>query len=472
MLNYRGVYMTIINTPRDLPQLDEFIELEELRDIKLRYGRTPLVEACRVCIDDLRQRLLKGSAPETLDSLVSAVRAHVVKTQSPKLKRVLNATGTILHTNLGRAPLAKAAVDAVCEIASSYSNLEYNLDLGKRGYRTSNIEERMQEIFGVEAAVVVNNNAAAVMLTLAALARGKEVIVSRGELVEIGGSFRVPEIMSESGARLVEVGTTNKTHLHDYRKAINEDSGALLKVHRSNFLMQGFTSEVSIGDLRPLADESGLPLIYDLGSGSFSDSLAGVLPEEPTIKEAIDAGADLILFSGDKLFGGPQAGFILGRADLIAQIKHHPLLRPLRIDKMTLAALEATLLLYSDPDKARENIPLLQMTLMDSDQLKERSLHLLETLQAHGIKAVLEDSDAVLGGGSSPGVKLDSCNIVVTPAIGQSAQALDVSLHQADPPVISRIVRDRLHFDLRTIKAEEDSELSAILISVLEKDQL
>ena len=228
--------MTIINTPRDLPQLDEFIELDELREMQLRYGRAPLVEACRVCIDDLRQRLLKGSAPETLDSLVSAVTDQLKKTQSPKLRRVLNATGTILHTNLGRAPLAKAAVDAVCEIASSYSNLEYNLELGKRGYRTSNIEERMQEIFGVEAAVVVNNNAAAVMLTLAALARGKEVIVSRGELVEIGGSFRIPEIMSESGARLVEVGTTNKTHLHDYRKAITEESGALLKVHRSNFL--------------------------------------------------------------------------------------------------------------------------------------------------------------------------------------------------------------------------------------------
>lgn len=464
--------MTIINTPRDLPQLDEFIELEELRDIKLRYGRTPLVEACRVCIDDLRQRLLKGSAPETLDSLVSAVTDQLKKTQSPKLRRVLNATGTILHTNLGRAPLAKAAVDAVCEIASSYSNLEYNLELGKRGYRTSNIEERMQEIFGVEAAVVVNNNAAAVMLTLAALARGKEVIVSRGELVEIGGSFRIPEIMSESGARLVEVGTTNKTHLHDYRKAITEESGALLKVHRSNFLIEGFTSEVSIGDLRPVAEESGLPLIYDLGSGSFSDSLTGVLPEEPTIKQALAAGADLILFSGDKLFGGPQAGFILGRADLIAKIKYHPLLRPLRIDKMTLAALEATLLLYSDPDRARKNIPLLQMTLIDFAELKERSSRLLESLQAHGINAVLEESDAVLGGGSSPGVKLNSCNIVVTPASGQSAQALDVRLHQANPPVISRIVRDRLHFDLRTIKAEEDSELSTILISILKKDQI
>ncbi len=464
--------MTIINTPRDLPQLDEFLELEDLQGVQARYGRAPLVEASRVCIEDLRQRLLNGSAPATLDSLMSSVTDYVKKTQSPKLKRVLNATGTILHTNLGRAPLATAAVDAVCEIASSYSNLEYDLNLGKRGYRTSNIEEKMQEIFGVEAAVVVNNNAAAVLLTLAALARGKEVIVSRGELVEIGGSFRVPEVMSESGARLVEVGTTNKTHLHDYRKAINEESGALLKVHRSNFLIEGFTSEVSIGDLHALAEESGLPLIYDLGSGSFADSLTGVLPEEPTIKKALDDGADLILFSGDKLFGGPQAGFIIGRADLIAKIKHHPLLRPLRIDKMTLAALEATLLLYADPDKARKDIPLLQMTLIDLNELKERSSRLLNKLQAHGINAVLDESDAVLGGGSSPGVKLNSCNVVVTPACGQSAQSLDARLHQADPPVISRIVRDRLHFDLRTIKSEEDSELSAILISILQKDQI
>lgn len=463
--------MTVINTPRDIPQLDEFIELEELQEIQVRYGRAPLVQACRFCIDELRQRLLNGSPPENLDSLISAVTDHLMNSQSMKLRRVLNATGTILHTNLGRAPLAKTAVDAVCEIASSYSNLEYDLDLGKRGYRTGNIEEKMQDIFGVEAAVVVNNNAAAVMLTLAALARGKEVIVSRGELVEIGGSFRVPEVMSESGARLIEVGTTNKTHLFDYRNAINEESGALLKVHRSNFLIEGFTSEVSIRDLRSLSEESGLPLIYDLGSGSFAESLSTVLPDEPTIKEALADGADLVLFSGDKLFGGPQAGMILGRADLMSKIKYHPLMRPLRVDKMTLAALEATLLLYSDPDKAGENIPLLQMTMIDPDELTKRSKALLGILQAHGIDASLEENEAVLGGGSSPGVKLDSCNIVVTPGRGQSAQILDARLHQVNPPVVSRIVRDRLHFDLRTIKPEDDNELSAILISILQKEQ-
>lgn len=464
--------MTTIKTPRDLPQIDEFIELEELQELQRCYGRAPVLAACRSCIDNLRQRLLEGSTAETLDSLLAAVSAHVKESQSPKLRRVLNATGTILHTNLGRAPLAQAAVDAVCEVASSYSNLEYDLELGKRGYRTSNIEERMQDIFGVEAAVVVNNNAAAVLLTLAALARGKEVIVSRGELVEIGGSFRVPEVMSESGARLIEVGTTNKTHLKDYRNAINDETAALLKVHRSNFLMEGFTAEVSIEDLHALAEETGLPLIYDLGSGSFSDALTPLLPDEPTIKEALDAKVDLVMFSGDKLLGGPQAGIILGRAEHIAKIKHHPLLRPLRVDKMTLAALEATLLLYSDPDKARENIPLLQMTLVELEDLKARSARLAEKLKSHDIDAELEKSTAVLGGGSSPGVTLDSYNVVVNPAAGQSAQMIDKGLHKADIPVISRIVRDRLHFDLRTIKPEEDNDLSDILITVCKRVQL
>ncbi|NLC25567.1 MAG: L-seryl-tRNA(Sec) selenium transferase [Fastidiosipila sp.] len=464
--------MTKIGSLRDIPQVDEFIELDEMRKLQSLYGHTPVVEASRTCIENLRQKLLQGSETETLAFLQSAVIDHLKQNQSPKLRRVINATGTILHTNLGRAPLARAAVDAVCEIVSGYSNLEYNLDLGKRGYRTSFIEERMQNIFGVETAVVVNNNAAGVMLALAALSRDKEVIVSRGELVEIGGSFRIPEVMSESGAKLIEVGTTNKTHLKDYRNAINDETGALLKVHRSNFLIEGFTSEVSVEDLQVLAGESNLPLIYDLGSGSFADELTSVLPDEPTIKQALNAKVDLILCSGDKLFGGPQAGLILGRADLIAKIKQHPLMRPLRVDKMTLAALEATLILYSDADKARENIPLLQMTLIDMDNLKTRSSSLIKNLKAHGIDATLEKSFAVLGGGSTPGVKLDSYNVVVTPAPGQSAQQIDASLHQADPPVIPRILRNRVHFDLRTVKPGEDKELSNTLIATLKKDEI
>lgn len=463
--------MKNFSSPRDLPQIDEFIELEDLQELTELYGRAPVLEASRTCINNLRQRLLHGDAGETMESLVAAVFEHVNKSQKPKLRRVLNVTGTILHTNLGRAPLAQAAADAVSEIASSYSNLEFDLDNGKRGYRTAYIEQMMQDIFDVEAAVVVNNNAAGVLLTLAAIARGREVIVSRGELVEIGGSFRIPEVMSESGARLREIGTTNKTHLRDYRNAINEETAALLKVHRSNFLLEGFTSEVSIQDLQLLAQETGLPLIYDLGSGSFSEALGTILPYEPTVKEAINAGVDLILFSGDKLFGGPQAGFILGREEYIAKIKYHPLLRPLRVDKMTLAALEASLRLYADPEKAKENIPLLQMTLIDSDELKERSLRLLERLEEHGIAATLEESTAVLGGGSSPGVQIPSYNLVVTPANDQSAQKLDAALHQAETPVIARIVRDRLHFDLRTIRAEDDKELGDILLTVLKEDK-
>ena len=242
-------------------------------------------------------------------------------------------------------------------------------------------------------------------------------------------------------------------------------------MHRSNFLLEGFTSEVSIQDLQLLAEETGLPLIYDLGSGSFSEALGAVLPNEPTVKEAIDTGVDLILFSGDKLFGGPQAGFILGREKYIAKIKYHPLLRPLRVDKMTLAALEATLRLYADPNKARENIPLLQMTLIDLEELRERSSRLLARLQEHGIVASLEESSSVLGGGSSPGVQLPSYNVVVTPASSQSAQKLDSALHQAETPVIARIVRERLHFDLRTIRAEEDEDLGSILLNVLKEDK-
>lgn len=460
--------MTYYTTLRELPKIDVLLQHDRLRPALTVYGRRPVTEALRRELDRFRDCLRDDTdEPLTEERLLDATLRRLDSQFCPVIRRVFNATGTMLHTNLGRAPLADAAIEAVIAVAGHYNTLEFDLERGVRGDRCHGIEQRISEQFGAEGALVANNNAAAVLLALAALCRGREVIVSRGELVEIGGGFRVPDIMRESGAVLVEVGTTNKTRLSDYRAAVTEHTAALMKIHRSNFAVTGFTEEASLAELKKLADVCGLPLLYDLGSGAVSDRLASLMPVEPTLKDALRIGADLTLFSGDKLLGGPQAGIAVGRRDLVDRMKSHPLMRAFRPDKMTLAALEATFMLYADEAIAAREIPLLQMALIDDEVLRRRSETVAEALRKGGLDARTHDGRAILGGGSTPGIDFPTSLIVITPPASISADACEAKLRAVDPPVIARIVRDRLCLDLRTVRPSDDHRLTALILDAL-----
>jgi L-seryl-tRNA(Ser) seleniumtransferase len=370
----------------------------------------------------------------------------------------LNATGVVIHTNLGRSNLAAEAVKAVVEACEDYSNLEFDLSTGKRGSRYSHVEELLCRITGAESALMVNNNAAAVFLVLNTLALGKQVIVSRGELVEIGGSFRIPDVMSRSGATLKEVGATNRTHLADYEAAVSEDTGALMKVHASNFRIIGFTKEVTAQELRPLADQHDLPLIEDLGSGNFHNFGPLGIFTEPTVQESVASGIDVVTFSGDKVLGGPQAGVIVGRKKYLDLIKKNPINRAMRIDKMTLAAMEATLRLYLDPDKARERVPTLAMITMPQEELKGRAERLQDVLASElGGLAKLSVVPGIsrVGGGSFPEMDLPTHLVALTSTSDVSPDELKKRLLATDPPLIGRIEDDVFCLDPRTLR--EDS---------------
>jgi L-seryl-tRNA(Ser) seleniumtransferase len=391
--------------------------------------------------------------------------AHLQTLETPSLRRVLNLTGTVLHTNLGRAPLAESALQAVAAVAQGYATLEYDLAEGKRGERHVHVEELLCRLTGADSALAVNNNAGAVLLALAALAGGKSALVSRGELIEIGGSFRIPEIMAAGGVKLVEVGTTNKTHLDDYQRAIGPDTALILKVHTSNYRILGFTSAVNGEELAALGREHGIPVLEDLGSGLLIDPAASGLPNEPTVREVLATGIDVVTFSGDKLLGGPQAGLIAGDREIVARLKKHPLARALRLDKMTLAALEATLRLYLDPPRALREIPALRMLAVPADELRRRCLDLLPQLQAAaGDKAELEiiAATATVGGGAMPLAELPSFAVAVTPR-HISLQQLAERLRQSTPPVIGRVQDERLLFDPRTLLPGEGQLLIAAL---------
>ena len=421
---------------RTLPSVDRV-----LADPRLANASRPLaLAAARAALERARDEIRAGGDP---GDLVEATLAELAAARRPSLRRVLNATGVLIHTNLGRAPLAQSALDRVVEVGGGYSNLEYDLDAGARGSRQEHLVGLLQRITGAEASLVVNNNAAAVLLALAALAEGREVIVSRGELIEIGDGFRIPDVLTRSGARLVEVGTTNRTRVADYERAIGPQTAVILRVHQANFRVVGFTEQPELGHLAEVAKRAGLPLVDDLGSGALS-----AIGDESTAAASLAAGADLVCFSGDKLLGGPQAGILAGRADLIERLRRHPLQRALRADKLTLAALEGTLALALDPERARREIPVLRMLAEPVAAVRERAERL-----AGLVGGEVEETVARAGGGALPLAELPSFACAIE-------EALFDSLRAGEPPVVG-IVRDgRLLLDVRALADGEINEVA------------
>lgn len=427
-----------------------------------------LTEAIRELLGQLRGRILSGEADEipSMDSLAASALALLCRGRQPHLRRVYNATGVVLHTNLGRACLSQRAVEQVANAAAGYSTLEYDLEQGERGSRHAHVEGLLCRITGAEAAMAVNNNAAAVLLILGTLARGSEVVISRGELVEIGGSFRVPDVMSESGAILREVGTTNKTHLSDYRSAIGPQTGALLKVHTSNYRIVGFTESVEVEALAKLGREASIPVIEDLGSGALYPLAKLGITDEPEVRASLAAGADLVCFSGDKLLGGPQAGIIVGRRDLVEAVKRHPLARAMRIDKLSLAALEGTLYSYLDEQTARKEIPVISMLSAGSEALFDRAKALCEQLgTVEGCRFEVVQDFGQVGGGSVPHQQLLSWAVAVTPncSVGQ----LEERLRRGTVPVVGHIAQNRLLLNVLTLFDQDLSLVAQALIDAL-----
>jgi L-seryl-tRNA(Ser) seleniumtransferase len=452
---------------RRLPAVDEVLRSPGLADLLARAPRWAVVAAVREAIERLRQALRDGPGTDPAAALdPRALAAAVAARLGLRLRRVVNATGVVLHTNLGRAPLPAPALAHLAVVAGGYSNLEYDLARGARGSRHDHLAALLAELAGAEAACVVNNNAAAVLVTLAALAGGREVVVSRGELIEIGGSFRIPDVMRAAGARLREVGTTNRTHPDDYRRALGPESALLLKVHTSNYAVVGFTAAVDVATLAAIGRAAGLPTVVDLGSGSLVDLAAYGLPREPTVAETLGAGADLCTFSGDKLLGGPQAGVICGRAALVDEIRRHPLLRAVRPDKLTLAALEGTLRLYRD-GRERE-IPTLAMLAAPVAELERRAAALRDAIVAAlaaraapgGLTVEIARVQSAVGGGALPLAAPESCAVALR-ATGLGADALDARLRAHDPAVVGRIADERLLLDVRTITDAEVAEVAA-----------
>ncbi|MFZ0547350.1 MAG: L-seryl-tRNA(Sec) selenium transferase [Candidatus Promineifilaceae bacterium] len=437
---------------RQLPGVDRLLNSAVGVDLVAAFGRPLTVEGVRSVLDKRREAIIKGAAMVPMNAtLLSETREWLEELIAPSLRPVINATGVIIHTNLGRAPLSSAAITAVQEAAAGYSNLEFDLAAGERGSRTVHAAQQLQRLTGAEAALVVNNNAAAVLLMLTALCQGREVVISRGQLVEIGGGFRVPDVMAQSGATLVEVGTTNRTHLRDYANAINENTAAILIAHHSNYKIVGFTAEPEIAELAALAKERNILLLYDQGSGSLLDTEPYGLAAEPTVTAALEAGVDVVAFSGDKLLGGPQAGILCGRSALIGRLKKHPLARAVRADKLCLAALSATLTHYLT-GKAVKEIPVWQMIARSLKQIKLEAETLAAQLQEMGVKAAVIEGQSTVGGGSLPGTFLPTYLVAVEI---EGLEAFAASLRAQSLPIIGRIQDDRLLFDLRTVLYEQ-----------------
>jgi L-seryl-tRNA(Ser) seleniumtransferase len=442
-----------------LPAVGEIIQHAALQPALANHPRPVVVEAVRAEIETWRARLADGAAFD-LDAFLAGVHRRLAAAAQPKLRRVINATGVVVHTNLGRSPLAEEAIAAVTLAARGYTNLEYDLAAGRRGDRESLIEELLCKLTGAEAALAVNNNAGAVLLALTALAHGREVVVSRGELIEIGGSFRLPDVLAQSGARLIEVGATNRTRLADFERAINENTALLLKAHPSNYRIVGFTESVAGAALAELAHRRGVWAVEDLGSGSLVSTARLGLPEEPTAPDAVRGGLDLVTFSGDKLLGGPQAGVLVGRAELVRACAAHPLHRALRADKMTLAALAATLELHRDPATAVERIPTLRMLAASEPTLQRRARRLAAALRkSAGDRAefaVIRASGRV-GGGALPLADLPGPAIAIVPR-AMSADELARALRALPTPIIVRIEDERVLADPRTILDADERE--------------
>ncbi len=454
---------------RNLPSVDQIIKNELIEERLKEYPRAFGLMAARKVIDDNRERIRSGAqAKVDTEDIIREVLSSLDVLLSPNLRPVINATGIVIHTNLGRAPLPKDVLQNVMKVAEGYSNLEYDLDKGARGKRYSHIRELINEITGAEDCLIVNNNAAAVLLCLSALARGKEAIVSRGELIEIGGSFRIPEVMEQSGAILKEVGATNKTHLRDYEAAINENTGLLLKAHRSNFRISGFTSDVSVDDLSALGKKNGIVSMYDLGSGCLVDLNPLGIHDEPMVQNIVRSGIDITTFSGDKLLGGPQAGIIVGRKDLIQRIQKHPLTRALRVDKFTLSALEAVFMIYADQELAKRRIPVLKMLYSSNEALKIRARRLASALKKAGVKADISIRKDITraGGGSLPDAEFVTWTVSVIPQ-KISVNTIEERLRKSNPPVIARISDDRLVLDVMTISTSQINQIVTAISTAL-----
>ncbi|MCE5335532.1 MAG: L-seryl-tRNA(Sec) selenium transferase [Desulfobacteraceae bacterium] len=450
---------------RQIPGVDALLQTEPVERALARHPRKLVLDAVREVLDERRKQILQSPEPFPgldLQELAQCAAQRVELLAEFTLRPVVNATGIVIHTNLGRSPLAEQAIDRLRRICSGYSNLEYDLSAGERGSRYVHAESILRELTGAESALVVNNNAGAVFLVLSTLAKDREVVVSRGQLVEIGGSFRIPDVMSSSGAILREVGTTNRTHPKDYVTAITEETALLMKVHTSNYRIVGFTAEVTLDELVGIGRKHGLPVVEDLGSGCFVNLAPFGLYGETTVQESVRAGADVITFSGDKLLGGPQAGIIVGRRDLIERCRKNPITRALRVDKMSLAALEATLRLYRDERQAIEHIPTLKMIASPAHELKARAEDLArllrETDTGNSLQIEVGEGFSQVGGGSLPAQDLPT-HVVAVHCAAIGPNRIEQALRNGSPPIIGRIESQRFLLDLRTVK---DSELDAI----------
>ncbi len=446
---------------RSLPSIDELLRRPQVAKWLAEHPRPRVLAALRLAVQAARERILAGGKATVDDEALAQALARVSR---PNLRKVLNATGVVLHTNLGRAPLAPQALERIREVAGGYCNLEYDLEEGERGSRYAPVVGLLRELTGAEDALVVNNGAAAVLLALTALGQGREAIVSRGELVEIGGGFRIPDVMRQSGVQLVEVGTTNRTRLADYEAALTPQTALLLKVHRSNFALVGFTEEADTRALSGLARARGLPLFEDLGSGLLEPLAGDGLAWEPTVRSVLSAGADLTAFSGDKLLGGPQAGIVVGKARFVSVLRQHPLNRALRVDKLTVAALEATLELYRD--ERFEALPAHRLLTQSAAQLEARAQALLAELTRRGVSARVEPTRSQVGGGAMPLASPQSFGCALS---FSSPRLLQDKLREVEPPVIARIVEDQLLLDVRCLADDELAVAAAAVSSVLQE---
>ena len=459
---------------KQIPAIDKLLNTPTLQSQAEDCPHLLLVEAAQLAVEELRKQILDEKRPEpdcAIEAIAGRAAEHLQRLVTPSLKRVINVTGTLLHTNLGRAPLCAAALVAIDSVSRGYSNLEFDLDRGERGKRFRHVEDLVCRLTGAEAATVVNNNAGAVLLALTALAKEKEALVSRGELIEIGGSFRIPDIMAAGNVKLVEVGTTNKTHLEDYRRAITDQTALILKVHTSNYRIVGFTEAVPGGELAALGKEKDVIVLEDLGSGLLIDLSDYGLPPEPTVREALKTGIDVVTFSGDKLLGGPQAGIIVGKKTIVDRLRKHPMARALRIDKMTLAAIEATLRLYLDPEKAFAEIPTLRMLSQQPEEIRSRCDRLLKSLeQEFSDLAEIEviETRTTVGGGALPLAELPGYGLGLKPT-GISLNKFSEKLRRCSPPVVGRIQDEAFIIDPRTLGEDEEGLLTEALAIALGK---
>jgi L-seryl-tRNA(Ser) seleniumtransferase len=449
---------------RAIPSIEQLRQRAAIAALEREHGRAATLDALRHAADALRTAIASGQTYDEGQAIASdieaRVSAHLQRERGGSLREVINATGVIIHTNLGRAPLAPGAVQRIADLAAGYCNLEYDVARGTRGSRTVHAASLLTTLTGAEAAVVVNNNAAATMLILAALGAGREVVISRGELVEIGGGFRVPDVMTQSGAILREVGTTNRTRVADYRAAMGPRTAMLLRVHPSNFRIEGFTERPSLKEIVLAAHEGGVPVVEDLGSGCIDARFDW----EPTVQQSIAAGVDIVCFSGDKMLGGPQAGIVVGRSALVQQLQRHPLMRALRVDKLTLAALEGTLLEYR-AGRASSSVPVVRMLSAHAEEIELRARSLADRIPSPPWSLTLLSGSSAVGGGSAPGVELPTVLIALQHA-QLSADALEERLRQLHPAIIARIDNDRVLLDLRTVFEHQDSAIAEALLIV------